>query len=82
MAKMNGTGQGGKSFQDRTLAAEVRSLTLNKIKDLFTKPRVDMDAHDAKLHDEILIKLAGTVLPRLNEVTGTDGEPIVVSWQK
>lgn len=66
----------GKSFQDRELAAEVRTLALTKIKVLFEMPRVDMSAHDANLHDQILVKLAGTVLPRLNEVSGPDGKPI------
>lgn len=79
----NGVGNsGGKSLQDRELAAEVRSLTLQKIKAIFTLPRVDMNSSEAALHDAILIKLAGTVLPRLNEVTGEGGEPIVVTWQK
>jgi hypothetical protein len=70
----NGLGNsGGKSLQDRKLAAEVRRMTLNKIKALFELPRVDMSDHDAQLHDRILEKLAGTVLPRLTEVTGEDG---------
>lgn len=78
MATMNGTGQGGKSFQDRVLAAEVRSLTLNKIKSLFTRPRVDMNAHDAELHDRILEKLAGSILPRINIMEGEDGGPMII----
>lgn len=67
---------GGKSLQDRELAAQVRSLTLSKIKAIFEMPRVDMNEHDARLHDEILVKLAGSVLPRLNEVSGPEGAPI------
>lgn len=67
---------GGKSLQDRQLAAEVRNLTLTKIKALFIMPRVDMGAHEAELHDRILEKLAGSVLPRLNEHSGPEGEPI------
>lgn len=69
---------GGKSLQDRKLAAEVRGLTLKKIKALFELPRVDMSDHDAQLHDQILVKLAGTVLPRLTEVTGEDGGPVII----
>ncbi len=64
--------------EDRKLAAEVRRMTLQKIKALFLLPRVDMIDHDAQLHDKILERLAGTVLPRLTEVTGEDGEPIKV----
>lgn len=47
-----------------------------KIQKLFTMPRVDMTEHDASLHDRILEKLAGTVLPRLTEVTGKDGSDL------
>ena len=68
--------KGGKSLQDRKLAAEVRSLTLNKIKTILEKPRVDMTDSDRSLHDGLLLKLAGTVLPRLNETTGPSGGPV------
>jgi hypothetical protein len=63
---------------DRTLAADVRRLTLNKIKTILERPVVEMNERDKELHDAILLKLAGTVLPRLNEVTGEDGGPIKV----
>lgn len=68
---------GGKSLQDRQLAATVRKLTLDKIKALFEMPRVDMSQHDADLHDQVLIKLAGSVLPKLTEVSGPDGDPLM-----
>lgn len=83
MAKQSsGTGQGGKSLQDRELAARVRKLTLEKIEALFLLPQVKMTNDDYELYKAVLIRLAGSVLPRLNEVSGNDGEPIVVSWQK
>ena len=73
----NGLGNsGGKSLQDRKLAAQVRSLTLTKIKDLLEMPAVKMNADDYELYKAILIKLSGSVLPRLTEVSGEDGEPI------
>lgn len=78
MERTSGTGKGGKSFQDRELAAEVRSLALNKIKIILSRPTVEMNERDKDLHDEILKKLAGTVLPRLNEHTGEDGQAIAV----
>lgn len=71
---------GGKPSNDRELAAEVRSLTLLKIKALLEKEGDKMSMRELTLHDAILTKLAGTVLPRLNEVSGKDGEPIAVSW--
>lgn len=70
---------GGKSLQDRKLAADVRKLTLNKIKVIFEMARVDMNASDAALHDALLIKLAGSVLPRLTEVTGEDGGALLIT---
>lgn len=66
MAKVNGTGQGGKSFADRELAAEVRGLALNKIRIILMRPAVEMSEKDKQLHDEILVRMSGSLLPRLN----------------
>lgn len=57
---------GGKSFQDRELAATVRSMALEKIKVILSRAVVEMNESDKRLHDEVLLKLAGTLLPRLN----------------
>ena len=64
-------GSGGKSFQDRELAAKVRTLALKEIQKV-------LEVGEGELYKAILTRLAGTVLPRLNEVTGQDGEAIVV----
>lgn len=79
MARISsGTGKGGKSFQDRELAATVRSKALH---DLFAvlsdDPRVDQWSEYKK---RIVEKLAGTVLPRLNEHSGADGQPLVLKF--
>lgn len=74
--------RGGQSFNDRRLAAEVRSLTLNKIKDILEQPIVKMEKGDYELYKAILIKLSGSVLPRLNEHTGEDGERIIIKIAK
>ena len=71
MAEMNGTGQGGKSFQDRELAARVRTLGLEKIESILKGKRT-------KLQDAVILKLAGTLLPRLNEHTGAEGGPMEI----
>ena len=71
MASKSGTGQGGKSFQDRELAARVRTLALSEIEKVLKKPK-------HKLYGAVVVKLAGTVLPRLNEHTGENGGPIKV----
>ena len=67
----SGTGQGGKSMQDRELAARVRTLTLNEIEKHLKKGK-------GRLYEAVLIKLAGTVLPRLNEHTGPEGKELPV----
>lgn len=69
MAIRSGTGQGGKSLQDRELAARVRTLTLSEIEKVLQNRK-------HKLYGPILVKLAGSVLPRLNEHTGADGKEL------
>ncbi len=76
------TGGKGKSFNDRELAGRVRTLTLEKIEALFTMPEVKMKADDYDLYKQILVKLAGSILPRLNEHTGEGGDPIVVQIER
>ncbi len=59
----------GKSHQDIELAARVRSLTLQECERQLKKKK-------GRLYEAVLLRLAGTVLPRLNEVSGQDGTPI------
>ena len=75
MAEGSKTGKGGKSFQDRELAAKVRTLALNQVQDVLTGKKFKSDK---AYHKALLLKLAGTLLPRLNEVTGEDGGAIVI----
>lgn len=72
-----GTGRGGKSFQDRELAAKVRNEALNNIYAVLTEDPAAESWSDLK--KQLVLKLAGTVLPRLNEVTGEDGAPLQVN---
>ena len=65
-------GKGGKSLQDRELAAELRSLTMQKC-----KKALENEEGDPDLYKAVLLKLAGTVLPRLNEHSGPDGEKLI-----
>lgn len=60
----------GKTFQDRELAAQVRTIALERMLEILRKQK------PKELYEQILVKLSGTVLPRLNEVSGPDGEPI------
>lgn len=67
------TGRTGKTFNDRELAAKVRTLTLQECEKALLKKK-------GKLYEAVLLKLAGSVLPRLNEVSGTDGTPLVLNF--
>jgi hypothetical protein len=68
----NGIGnRGGKSLNDRKLAAEVRSLALSEMKEILL-------GDDNKYKRQIILKLATSILPRLNEHTGEDGQPIPI----
>ena len=69
--KLFGNGQGGKSMQDRELAAKVRDLTLNECYRQLQKKK-------GRLYEALLIRLAGTALPRLNEHMGKDGKELPV----
>ena len=61
----------GKSFQDRELASEVRSLTLNEIKKV-------LKGKDKKFKKELILRMSTSILPRLNELTGPEGNPIEI----
>jgi hypothetical protein len=63
---------GGKSLNDRKLAAAVRSLALEEIKGILEQDEL------TPLKIQILLKLAPSILPRLNEHTGEDGERLVI----
>lgn len=63
------TGKGGKTYEDRQLAGRVRTLALEEIEKILHRPK-------HKLYGAVIIKLAGTVLPRLNEHSGPEGKPI------
>ena len=66
----NGIGNtGGKSLNDRKLAAAVRTLALTEIK------RV-LEGNDKEYKQAIILKLAPSLLPRLNEHTGDDGKDL------
>lgn len=69
-----GTGKGGRSFQDRELAAKVRSQALNDILLVLSDdPKVENWSEYKK---RMLERLSGSILPRLNEHSGEDGNPI------
>lgn len=60
-------------MQDREQASRVRTLALSEIEKQLKKGK-------GSLYEAVLIKLAGSVLPRLNEHTGDDGNPISIMF--
>jgi hypothetical protein len=53
---------GAPKYTDRILAQEVRSLTLKKIKDV-----LQPEYQDKEFQKAVILRLAGSVLPRLRE---------------
>lgn len=76
MARTNGTGQGGKSFQDRQLAAKVRTQGLNDVYAILVEDPAVEKWSDLK--KQLVLKMAPGLLPKLNEHSGTDGTPMRV----
>ena len=68
--------QGGKTFNDREKSAKVRNIVLDTILDVYKNKNVSGKKW------ELTLRMATTVLPRLNEHTGEGGEPITLLWQK
>ena len=66
-----GNGKGGKNEEQRALANEVRSLTMRECRKHLKKGK-------GKLYEAVLLRLAGSVLPRLNEVSGPNGKTIPI----
>lgn len=60
---------------NKLLAANVRSLVLTDIQ----KALEDSSPENAQFKRDLLLKLAGSILPRLNEHTGEDGEAISIN---
>lgn len=66
--------KGGKTFNDRMKSAEVRGLVLDAILKVYKGQEKKL----SKKQWELTLRMATTVLPRLNEHTGEDGGPIQV----
>lgn len=75
----SGTGQGGKTLNDRKLAAEVRTMSLRQMKAILEGKDAGKLPYTPMLHEDLLKKLAATALPRLNEHSGEDGGPIEIT---
>lgn len=74
----NATGNKGSNLNDRKKLAKLRGLVVDECIRMLEMPRVDMTDRDRELREDILKKLAPTVLPRLQEHTGLDGEDLKI----
>lgn len=73
MAVRSGTGGKGRSFNDRELAAQVRTLAMRQV---YAVLQGEGLGEDKEFKKALLLKLAPNILPRLNELSGPDGTPI------
>ena len=77
MRKGSGTGQGGKSMQDRELATKVRTKGLNELYLILNDdPKIQ---EWSEMKKQTLQRLAPSLLTRLNEHSGPDGGAIELS---
>lgn len=62
----------GKNYNDIQLAARVRTMALEEVEKVLRKRK-------GKFYEAVLIRLAGTLLPRLNVINGDDeGGPVLI----
>ena len=70
--------KGGKCFYDRERAGELRTLLLEDcIKVVTNDPEV---AEWDEFKKALILKMSTNLLPRLQEVSGTDGQPLQVTF--
>lgn len=62
-------------YPDKLRARELRRLSLDAMIEIIKGEHTD-------IRNQLILRLAGSVLPRLNEVTGEDGGAIVVEVAK
>ena len=67
--------KGGKTYNDRIQSARVRKLVLDAIEKVYGGKEDKLTPKQW----EITLRMATTVLPRLNEHTGDSGGPIQIS---
>ena len=67
--------QGGKSLNDREKSATVRNKVLDAMLLVYNGEADNLSQRQW----ELTLKMASTILPRLNEHTGKDGDAIEIS---
>ena len=76
--------QGGKPFYDRKLAGDVRTKALEDVLIILSDEKEDVKKTErwSKLKKEMIMKLSTNLLPRLNEITGSDGEELKITFDE
>lgn len=78
----NALGNKGATLNDRKKAAKARNLILDEVVRLFETDPLKLSETEHATKRELLIKMAPHTLPRLTEVTGEDGEPVRIVFDK
>ena len=73
---------GGKTVNDRKKAARARSLILDEVIRLFETDPLRLSETELARKGELLLRMAPNTLPRLTEVTGEDGQPLIIQMAK
>ena len=66
----------GQTGYNKVLGHTVRNLTLKIIEDALDKESPNYKNYNDEFRNALILRLAGTLLPRLNEHSGEDGGPI------
>lgn len=74
----------GKSHQDREKASELRSKVMDNLFLVLSDSKKDLAKVKkwSKLKTELVTRMSTSILPRLNELTGEDGAPLTVTFDK
>jgi hypothetical protein len=70
----------GIPYYQRQLGAEVRDLTLKEIKKILLD--LEHKTYTENFRGQVILRLAGNVLPRIQEISGQDGKPIKIIFDE
>ena len=73
---------GGKSINDKRKRAKLRNRLLDVVSDIVNKPVKQMSNEEYDLYKQVVLKMCGNLLPKLQEVTGEDGGDIKIKLVK
>lgn len=71
-----------KDISDNDMARALRRLTMRKTFNFLSSDFQTLNPAEMDLYSKLLVKLAGSVLPRIQEITGADGEELTIHISK